>query len=182
LALLEDESRHAHEQMVSEIAGRLALCVWGDREKADIVCEAARLHDVGKNFIPSAILLKPSKLSEQEFEIVKKHTENGFGYLANQIKTLLYAAIIALQHHEREDGTGYDGLTHIHATAKLVAVADVFDALISARSYKKSWSAEKVVKYLEEGRGNQFAAVYVDALLQSLDDILRLYCSRGESL
>ncbi len=111
-AALEDESRYEHEQLVSAITGQLTRGAWGNAETAAVVMEAARLHDIGKNFIPGHILKKPSKLSGQEYEIVKKHTERGFLYLAGQIRTLLYAAIIALQHHERENG--YEDFTPCH--------------------------------------------------------------------
>lgn len=178
--LLEDECKRTHERMVSEIVKALAQYAWSDAEKADMLSEAARLHDIGKNFVPDKILQKSSQLSKREFELVKKHTEKGFQYLIGQIKILMHAAIIALQHHEREDGNGYAGVTNIHETAKLVAVADVFDALISARSYKEGWPPEKVIEFMKEGRGSQFTALYVDVLLLALDDILDLYGARNE--
>lgn len=175
------ESQYEHSRMVSLISYRLAQEIWNDEEKALMVGEAARLHDIGKNFIPKEILNKPGKLTDEEFEIVKTHSHKGAEYLLRQIKVLMFAAIIALQHHEWVNGGGYNGITHTHEIAELVAVADVFDALISQRSYKGPWPLDEVVSHMRSGAGKHFNAIYVDALIQSLDDILSLYKHTKES-
>lgn len=171
------ESNYQHAAMVSRITETLARNYGLGEEEAREAGKAALLHDIGKNFIPQEILNKPGRLTTDEYSIVKTHAELGFEYLVSQIKVLFLSAILALQHHERIDGSGYAGMTReeIHPLAKLVAVADVFDALYSQRPYKEPWSTIRVKDNLMEGRGKLFEPEYVDLILASLDEILGLY-------
>ena len=122
------------------------------------------------------MLLKPGKLTEEEMDIMKQHADMGFDILAGSDRPILKAAaIIAQQHHEKYDGSGYPvGLKgdDIHIFARIVAVADVFDALIHRRCYKKPWPIDNILKLLEEERGKHFDPNVVEALLKRIDDIL----------
>lgn len=136
---------------------------------------AASLHDIGKVAIPDRILLKPGRLDENEFELMKSHTTHGRNAIANaeqilgaQDPFLVHAREIAFSHHERWDGTGYpQGLRaeRIPLSARLMAVADVYDALISSRAYKAGISHEKAVEIIRSGRGTQFDPRIIDAFM-----------------
>ena len=120
-----------------------------DADEAAILKQAAPMHDIGKIATPDAILLKPGKLDMDEWETMKKHPEVGMSILQGSQRPILRAsAIIAHQHHERYDGSGYpQGLRGeaIHPYARIVAVADVFDALIQKRVYKPAWPVPEVL-------------------------------------
>ena len=169
------ESRHEHSRLVSKISGLIAKNAKFTGEEAMLIESAAVLHDCGKKFVPKDILLKPSNLTEHEYKIIQSHTLAGTNHILKSIKTLFAAYIITLQHHERLDGKGYAQVTNIHKYAKVVAVADVFDALLAKRAYKESWPLEKVVVFMRENTQKQFEAEYVTALLESIDEILGLY-------
>ena len=136
---------------------------------------AAPLHDIGKIGVPDAILLKHGRLSEEEYAVMRKHPQVGFEILRDsQSKFVQLGAIIALRHHERWDGSGYpDGLRgeEIPISARIVALADVFDALISERPYKPAWPHEAAVAYVREHRGTLFDPACVDALLRDLSQV-----------
>lgn len=136
--------------------------------------QAAPLHDVGKIRVPDAILTKPARLSKEEFEVIKLHTTEGEKMLRSCLTGLedpefiRVACNIALYHHERIDGTGYPkGLRgeDIPFEARVMAVADVFEALISPRCYKSAYSVEEAIEIMKEGRGTQFDAEILDAFL-----------------
>jgi len=134
------------------------------------------LHDVGKQYIPKEILLKPDKLTNEEYRIVQSHVLAGNEYILRMIKLLFAALITALQHHERLDGNGYAAVTNIHLYAKIVAVADVADALLTKdRPYKEAWPPDEVVSYMRDNMNKQFEAEYVLALSESMDEITALY-------
>ena len=145
--------------------------------------ESAPLHDVGKITIPDAILNKPGKLTEEEFELMKSHSTAGGKIIDTLIETVpdseyLYEAKnLATYHHERWDGTGYPaGLSGegIPLSSRIMAVADVFDALISTRSYKKGFPYEKALEIIQEESGSHFDPNVVDAFLASKDKILAI--------
>lgn len=145
--------------------------------------DSAPLHDIGKIKIPDSILNKPGKLTDEEFDIMKSHTTEGALLLQislNEIEDeswLSMAVDMALCHHERWDGRGYpNGLKQyeIPLCARIMAVADVFDALVSERSYKKAFTYEQALKIIEEGAGTQFDPDIVDAFLQSQDEIKKI--------
>ena len=124
---------------------------------------------IGKIGIPDAILLKPGKLNDEETAIMRRHPRLGHEILHDSSNRFVQlAAIVALRHHERWDGGGYpDGLAgaNIPQVARIVALADVFDALISERAYKAAWSYEDAIDYVRTCRGSQFDPACVDALL-----------------
>lgn len=163
----EDTSRHTERVGVTaaEIAARLGL----DAEQVRQVREAAPLHDVGKLAIPDPILLKPGKLTAEEYEVMKTHAELGARLLSgSSSRELRMAAIIAGCHHERWDGSGYPaGLSgeEIPLVGRIVAVADVFDALTHDRPYKRAWPEERAIAEIRRGAGSQFDPGVVAAFL-----------------
>ena len=136
---------------------------------------AAPMHDIGKIGIPDAILNKPGKLSEEEFESIKHHTVIGQRILHTSDRRLMAGArTIALQHHERWDGTGYPcGLKgeEISLPARICALADVYDALSLGRVYKQAWPREKVLEFIRNERGGMFDPRIVDLFFENLDEI-----------
>jgi putative two-component system response regulator len=141
-----------------------------------MILEAAPMHDIGKVGIPDHILLKPGKLSIDEFAIMKTHASLGYQILAGSTsETLQMGAQIALSHHEKFDGSGYpQGLSGdaIPLVARIVAVADVFDALTSERPYKPAWEINRAVALLEEGSGQHFDPQCVRAFLSDFSKVL----------
>jgi len=156
------------------IAEELGL---SDEECSDIEF-AAPMHDIGKIGIPDQVLLKPGKFGSDEWDTMKQHTIMGHNILSNsQSRYIQMGAVIALNHHEKFDGTGYPaGLkgADIPLVARIVAVADVFDALVSERPYKKSWSQQDALDYIQEQSGKHFDPQCVQAFLDRLDDIMQI--------
>jgi HD-GYP domain-containing protein (c-di-GMP phosphodiesterase class II) len=155
-----DDNTLEHTQRVGELAARLARQLGhGDRE-VWLVHHAAPLHDLGKIAIPDHILLKPGRLTREEFEVVKTHAVLGARVVAGGESDLLQATErVVRSHHERWDGSGYpDGLAGaaIPIEARVVAVADVFDVLVHERPYKESWTAEAAAEEIRRGAGTQF--------------------------
>jgi putative two-component system response regulator len=142
--------------------------------------KSAPLHDIGKVGIPDCILLKPGRFEPHEFEIMKTHTtlgrdaiEHAETALGTHVDFLSFAKSIALSHQEKWDGSGYpQGLVgdNIPIPARLMAVADVYDALISRRVYKQGMSHEKAVQIMTEGRGSHFDADMFDAFVDIQED------------
>ena len=133
------------------------------------------MHDVGKLLIPSEILEKPGKLTDEEYATIKKHTTYG-GQLLDHVEgdVMELSKTIALQHHERADGKGYpQGLSdeEISLAGRIVAVADVYDALTSRRSYKDAWDDKLAYDEIVKGKGTQFDAKVVEAFQASYDRI-----------
>lgn len=156
----------------------LAKCYGLDCETAELIKEAAPMHDIGKIAIPDSILEKPGALTPDEWEIMKTHAELGHQMLISSNRPLFkMAATIAHEHHEKWDGSGYPrGLKgeEIHIAGRLSAIADVFDALDSRRCYKKNWALEDSLALFKEQRGKHFDPGLVDALFANLDDFLTL--------
>ena len=173
--LILHEIKHEHSRIVSRIAGILAKKAQFSNDDTMLIEYAAMLHDIGKQYIPKKILLKPSELTEEEYKIIQSHVLAGNEYILRMIKLLFAASVTALQHHEKINGKGYAEVTNIHAYAKIVAIADVTDALLSKRSYKKAWTPDEVVAYMRENANKQFEAEYVAVLLESIDEIIELY-------
>lgn len=167
-----------HVKRVAEIAKLLALRFGLTPDEAENLRLATPIHDVGKLAIPDCILNKPSKLTAEEFAIMKKHSFIGYEMLKKSKRSILKSgSLIALEHHERYDGAGYpQGLVgeEIHITGRIVALADVFDALGSERVYKKSWPLKDVLRYICEERGGHFDPGLVDIFMDNLDDILKI--------
>jgi response regulator RpfG family c-di-GMP phosphodiesterase len=176
-----------HTKRVTEYSRLLAAQVGLVESEVDLMVAAAPLHDIGKLGIPDRILLKPGKLTADEFETVKNHTRIGHAMLAHSQREILKAAaVIAQQHHEKWDGSGYpEGLKGeaIHIFGRIVALADVFDALLTSRPYKESWPLERVKGWIEAERGRHFDPQLVDILLESIEEFVVIgqqYASNGE--
>jgi hypothetical protein len=156
------------------IAGRLG---WG-ADDVEAFRLAATMHDVGKVAVPDAVLLKPGPLTQAERAVMERHTLVGFEMLSGSPSDLIQlAATIALTHHERVDGEGYPrGLAgdDIPLAGRIVAVADVFDALTSDRVYRRAMPVEQAIRILAEGRGSQFDATVLDAFEDGLEEILAI--------
>ena len=144
--------------------------------EAELLLQASPMHDIGKIGIPDRVLLKPGKLDAEEWAIMRRHPEIGHGIIGSHPSTLLQmAATVALAHHEKWDGTGYPNRLAgeaIPLVGRIVAVADVFDALTSVRPYKPAWPLADVVAELKLQSGRQFEPRIVDAFLARLPDIL----------
>jgi response regulator RpfG family c-di-GMP phosphodiesterase len=167
-----------HVKRMSELSYRLALAHGLSPEEADIVRRAAPMHDIGKIATPDAVLLKKTGLTAEEWVVMKRHPELGHSILDGSKRPVIAAAaIIAHQHHEKVDGTGYpQGLKGdaIHLYARLIAVADVFDALSHARCYKPAWPLKEVLKYMQDVSGSHLDPVIVGLLLDHLDQALAI--------
>jgi len=166
---LRDRETEGHTQRVADMALKLAERMgMSNGEKQDL-WRGALLHDIGKMGIPDAILHKPGKLTDPEWEIMRQHPVYAYNMLA-PITYLRHALDISYCHHEKWDGSGYPrGLKgeEIPLTARVFAVVDVFDALTSDRPYRKAWPKEKVYEYIREQAGKQFDPKIVSAFLES---------------
>ncbi|MET0817075.1 MAG: HD domain-containing phosphohydrolase, partial [Solirubrobacteraceae bacterium] len=162
-----DDNTREHTERVAALAARLGHRLGLSELALTHIRHAAPLHDVGKIAIPDSILLKPGKLSNAEFEVVKTHAEAGARVLADADSELLEVAeSIARSHHERWDGSGYpDGLSgaDIPLVGRLVHVADVFDILVHERPYKDAFSVEDAAAEIQNGAGTQFDPEIVEA-------------------
>jgi putative two-component system response regulator len=165
----DDETR-AHTDRVARTSVLLARGLGLSEGDTTLIARAAPLHDVGKLAIPDAILLKPGRLSEAEFGLIKRHTTAGAAILAGRsTRVLLLAEEIALTHHERWDGDGYpSGLQGdgIPLSGRIVALADVFDALTHGRPYKSAWPVRSAVAEIRRSSGRHFDPTVVDAFLE----------------
>ena len=168
-----------HIQRVAEISGILARYFGLPDKEVERIRLAAPMHDLGKVGIPDAILNKPGRFTEEEYAVMKKHSEIGYNMLSGSKRKLLrFAASIARSHHERWDGKGYPaGLAgeDIPLAGRICSVADVLDALSSPRCYKQPWPEEKVKAEFLKQRGTQFQPELVDVLMEHWDEIYSLY-------
>jgi len=168
-----------HIKRVSQISKLLAAYHPSmNKEDQDTIFHASPMHDIGKITIPKAILTKPGSLTDDEFEIMKTHASAGHKFLKNSQRKILKAAdIIASQHHEKWDGTGYpNGYKgeEIHIFGRIVAIADVFDALTHKRCYKEAWSIEDSVEYLKKHKGTHFDPQLIDIFMEHLDEFVAI--------
>jgi response regulator RpfG family c-di-GMP phosphodiesterase len=172
--IVENRSKETgnHVKRVSLYSELLAKLVGLPSEEVETIKLASPLHDIGKIATPDAILNKPAKLNEQEWEIMKQHAEKGGKLLEDSnIHLLQVASIIAGTHHEKWDGSGYpkgSSGDDIHIYGRITAVADVFDALANKRCYKPAWPTPDVVHFIKEQRGKHFDPCLVDLLLANL--------------
>jgi putative two-component system response regulator len=173
-----DNETGNHILRMSHSAVLLARRLGYDEGQCELLLHASPMHDIGKIGIPDHILLKPGKLTEQEWEIMKTHTTIGANILEGDDSELLHCAReIALSHHEKWDGSGYPlGLSgeSIPLSGRIVALADVFDALTSERPYKKPWPVEEAVAYIREQSGSHIEPRIVEHFLASLPEILAI--------
>ncbi len=167
-----------HVQRVSWYAKILGKNYGLNEREVDLLFHAAPMHDIGKIAIPDAILNKPSKLSFEEFEIMKTHAKLGYEMINDSDRPLLVAAsIIAHEHHENWDGSGYPrGLSgdNIHIYGRIIALVDVFDALGSDRCYKKAWDNDSIFNYIKKESGKHFEPKLVDIFFSNLDEIINV--------
>ena len=169
-AEFRDDDTGQHTRRVGEMAALLARELGFSEAQIEVIRHAAPLHDVGKIGISDNILLKPGKLTGDEFEVIKSHTMIGARLLAGGHSHFVQMAeIIALSHHERWDGNGYPQRLqgeNIPIEGRLVAIADVFDALTHERPYKKAWPVEEAQAEIESQSGRQFDPRAVAAFVQ----------------
>jgi response regulator RpfG family c-di-GMP phosphodiesterase len=167
-----------HVHRVALICELLAKKLGLNEAFVDAIRLAAPLHDIGKVVIPADLLHKPEKLDEEEWEIMKTHAEAGFQLLSKSKKSVSrLGARLAHYHHENWDGSGYpEGLSgdKIPIEARIMAVADVFDALGSDRCYKKKWSNDDIKTFLIEQRGKKFEAKIVDVFIEYYDEFCQI--------
>ena len=177
--IIENKSENTgqHVKRVSEYTQVLCKSLGYSEEESWKISRAAMMHDVGKLMIPESILEKPGKLTSDEFEIVKKHTEYGRKMLETSPGELFHISTqIAQQHHENWDGSGYSGVRgeDIARCARCVALADVFDALVSRRSYKEPWTPQEAYEEILSQRGKQFDPEVVDAFAENFDAFVEI--------
>ncbi|MEP2651028.1 MAG: HD domain-containing phosphohydrolase [Paraglaciecola sp.] len=168
-----------HIKRVADTSKLLARYVdYLSEEEINSIFLASPMHDIGKIAIPEEILHKPGKLTEAEMTIMKTHAEKGYELLKNSKRRLTTAAaIIAHQHHEKWDGSGYPrGLKgdEIHIFGRIVALADVFDALTHKRQYKSAWTVDDAVEYIKQNSGKHFDPFLVDILVDHLPEFLKI--------
>lgn len=155
---LKDLKTGLHATRLAEWAVRVAEHIGVQPEELKEIEIASLLHDIGKIGVPDAVLLKPGKLTREEYEVVKKHSEYGWAIL-NSVPGLERTSLLVLHHHERYDGKGYPaGLSgeDIPLGARIVAVVDTFDAMLSNRPYRQGFSAEEVLERIAPEAGEQF--------------------------
>jgi len=167
-----------HVNRVSLFSEVLANAYGCSYDEVELLKMASPMHDIGKVIISDEILLKPAKLTEDEFEVMQNHTTFGWEiFHKSQHELLQTAALIAHEHHEKWDGSGYPkgmkGLD-IHLFGRITAIADVFDALSHDRVYKKAWSIEETLSFIKKESGKAFEPRLVDLLLENIDEIIEI--------
>lgn len=175
-AEFRDNETAQHIKRMSHYCELLGRHLGLDDERCDLLLAASPMHDIGKIGTMDSILLKKGKHTKEEFEIMKQHAEIGYRILSGSESELLnLGAIIALTHHEKYDGSGYPrGLVgeDIPLEGRITAVADVFDALTSARVYKPAWSVEDATTMMRDQRGKHFDPEMVDVFLELMPHVL----------
>ena len=165
-----------HVKRVAQYSYIIALGLGMSIEEAELLKLASPMHDIGKVAIPDSVLKKPGKLTDEEFDIMKSHTDIGYHLLKNSNRHILKtAAIVAYEHHEKWNGKGYPrGIKaeQIHIYGRITALADVFDALGSDRVYKQAWELDRILNLFKEEQGQHFDPKVVDAFMKKLPDIL----------
>lgn len=156
-----------HAERVSELTYQLAQAIELSEKQCQHMADAARYHDIGKIAVPTSILTSTGKLSAREMELMKRHVDYGVGLLSVYTGTLMkMARTVVATHHERWDGSGYPKRMNgeeIPLCGRIVAICDVFDALVSPRSYKEPWPLDKALNYIRESSGILFDPVLVEA-------------------
>lgn len=177
-AEFRDSETGVHTIRVGLYSQCLAKALGMSDTEAEHLLYAAPMHDVGKIGIPDTILLKPARLENQEWETMKKHTLIGEKILSrSKNKLLKKAGVIALNHHEKWDGSGYPRAlkgTDIHLYGRIVAIVDVFDALTMERPYKKAWSVDSALELIYSESGKHFDPSLVELFRESLPKILAI--------
>lgn len=175
----KDPETGAHVSRVAHYSKLIAQKLDLSPKMQELIYYAAPLHDIGKVGIPDNILLKPARLTFEEFKEMKTHTTIGYRILKSSKSPFLQAgATIAFTHHEKYDGSGYPrGLSgeEIPIKGRIVAIADVFDALTSVRPYKKAWEIEKALDLLDSEKGKHFDPEMADIFLQNRDTVIEIH-------
>ncbi|MBN2192562.1 MAG: response regulator [Polyangiaceae bacterium] len=173
-----DNETGLHVVRMSHYAHLVAKAYGLGEGEAELCLNAAPMHDIGKIGTPDSILLKPGELTAAEWRIMQRHTVDGAEIIGDHPSELLRAARqVALHHHERWDGTGYPHRLRgeqIPVLARIVALADVLDALLSVRPYKGPWEVARAVSHIEQERDRHFEARVVDAFREVLPDCLEI--------
>lgn len=174
----KDNETGMHVMRMSHYSRIIALAYGYSAKEADNLFHAAPMHDIGKIGIPDKIMLKPGKLSDEEFTVMKKHPEIGAEILGESDSDLIeLAKTVAMTHHEKWDGTGYPKQLkgeEIPIEGRIVALADVFDALTSVRPYKEEWPVTKALSFIKTQKGLHFDPQLVDLFEQELDKIIEI--------
>lgn len=174
-----DNGTGLHLERMARYSGLIADALGLPDEEVRVIEIAAPLHDVGKIAIPDAILLKPGRYTEEEFAVMKQHPQLGYEILKDSSSRFVQCgATIALGHHERWDGTGYPGGLQgeaIPLAARIVAIADVLDALTTARPYKLAWPMEQAFDYLSQYAGSHFDPDAAARLLQRKEQVQEIF-------
>ncbi|MEK6747958.1 MAG: two-component system response regulator [Pseudomonadota bacterium] len=173
-----DNETGYHIVRMSKYSQLLAQALGLPEAKCTRILQASPMHDIGKIGIPDSILLKPGKLDPAEWDIMKTHATIGAEILSHGSQLLEEARVIALSHHEKWDGSGYpQGLAgdKIPIEGRIVAVADVFDALTSERPYKRAWAMADAVEEIKKGRRKHFEPAIVDAFISILPGITEIH-------
>lgn len=180
----KDNETGMHVIRMSYYSRFLAEQIGADPQWCELLYNAAPMHDIGKIGIPDRVLLKPGKLDAEEWGIMQKHVEYGADILGNHNSELLsLAREVALGHHEKWNGKGYpNGVKgeDIPLSARIVAIADVFDALTSERPYKKAWPIDKVIKLLEEEAGEHFDPKLIPEFMVCLPRVFEIMKEYGD--
>lgn len=180
-----DEETGNHVVRMAKYSRQIAEALGLSNKECDEIEYAAPMHDIGKIGIHDDVLLKPSKFGQQEWLNMQQHTTIGHAILSNsQSRYIQTGSIIALNHHEKFDGSGYPhGLTgtDIPLVARIVAVADVYDALVSQRPYKEAWPEADAQDYLEKHAGTQFDPICVEAFFERIEIIKSIYTNFSDN-
>ena len=174
-----DEVTGNHVVRMAKYSREIGAALGLSEKECDEIEYAAPMHDIGKIGIQDKILLKPGKFDKDEWTQMQEHTRIGHAILSNsQSRYIQTGSIIALNHHERFDGSGYpNGISgkDIPLVARIVAVADVYDALISPRPYKRAWTTDDAEDYLHKHAGSQFDPICVEAFFERLETITQIH-------
>lgn len=175
----KDPETNAHTKRVSHYCKLLANSYGLSEEFQDIIFYASAFHDIGKIGIPDSILLKPGKLTDDEFAIMKQHASIGYEILkGSKSKYLKAGGVIAYNHHEKYDGTGYPNKLqgeNIPIFGRITAIVDVFDALTSTRPYKNAWEIDDAFKLLIDEKGKHFDPILVDMFIQNKEEVITIF-------
>lgn len=173
-----DDETSRHIERMSRYCGVLAAANGFDADRRETIRVAAKMHDVGKIALPEAILRKTTKLKPAEYEAMKTHAEIGYDILKGATSDLANtAAVIARSHHEKFDGTGYPRALvadEIPVEGRLAAVADVFDALMTGRAYRRAFTLPQAMRMMEARRGSHFDATILDHFFDNIDQLLTI--------
>lgn len=184
--LVEFRARESatHVERVAEFAKIFAEALNMEAGEALLLTEAAPMHDIGKIGLPDYIIHKPGALTTDELVVMRSHTKIGHDIFIKHDRPLFrIAATIAFEHHERWDGSGYPrGLKAegISLAGRIVALCDVFDSLSNARPYKKAWTLEQTVKFIEEGAGHHFDPTLVELMTKNMDRFLKILVAKRD--